>query len=222
MITAAALIVTGATLSAQQLRSADALEPDALPSVNAVLEVLELAADVSVSSEAGFITIRGVLPEASAIDLENEIRTLPFDVVNHTQSVNRLLEQVGSVFRTNGYHAELNYVGGGAVQVTNLDAENPRIQQVAAYARDDVAALTALTFATPGESGRRGKRLAVYSADPNKRLTTIIDGDTAYVATTDGGRYFVGSVLPGGLVLRDISADGIQVDDNGEIHWLAL
>ena len=51
---------------------------------------------------------------------------------------------------------------------------------------------------------------------------SIVDGDTAYVAAADGGRYFVGSILPGGFVLRRINEDGIQVDDNGEIRWLGL
>lgn len=187
-----------------------------------VLASLDIADEVSVSREGGVVTLHGVLPDDVFVKLQREARTLPRNVVNRTQSVSRLLEQVRGVFRTNGYHANLTYVGDAAVEVTNLDGENPKIQQVAGYARDDVAILSALTFAPVGEGGRSDKRLVLNATDPNKRLTTIVDGETAYVATTDGGRYFVGSVLPGGLILRDITTDGIQVDDNGEIHWLAL
>lgn len=216
------LIAIVAGFGSQPLLSKDVPMPDAMTSVNAVLETLDITSDVTLSKDAGVVTLRGVLPDDIFAKLERSLQSLPRDVVNRTQSVSRLLELVRSVFRTNGYHANLTYVGDASVQVSNLDGDNQKIQQIAAHARDDVAVLASLTFAPVSDSKRSDKRLAIYSTDPDKRLTTIVDGDTAYVATTDGGRYFVGSVLPGGLVLRDISADGIHVDDNGEFHWLAL
>lgn len=217
-----ALLAISVAFGGQMLLSKDAPAMDAAIGIADVLQSLEIENDVDVTKEAGRVTIRGVLPDEKSSALEVSLQALPRNIINRTQSVGRLLEQVRSVFRTNGYHAELTYVGDGSVEVTNLDGENTKIQQVAVRARDDIAILTALTFAPVNNTDRSGRGLAIYSTDPNKRLTTIIDGDTAYVATTDGGRYFVGSVLPGGLVLRDISAEGIQVDDNGEIHWLAL
>jgi len=216
------LVTLGIALGSHQLLSESLPEPSAITNVTLLLESLEMTDAVGVSDESGIVTLSGVLQDDAATALEHALQTLPNDVVNRTQSVSRLLEQVRGVFRTNGYHAELTYAGHGGVQVTNLDGENPRIAQIAAHARDDVPVLHALTFAPVVDKDRSGRRLAAFSTDPDKRLTTIVDGDTAYVATSDGGRYFVGSVLPGGLVLRDISADGIQVDDNGEIHWFAL
>lgn len=218
----AALVAIVIAFGSQQLLAKKLPPPDAITRVTTVLQTLDIADAVAISEEAGVLTLSGMLPDDATVALQSALKTLPNKVVNRTQSVSRLLEQVRSVFRTNGYHAELTYVADGAVRVTNLDGENPKIRQVAAHARSDVSVLRGLTFAPVVDANRSGKRLAVYSTDPDKRLTTIVDGNTAYVATTDGGRYFVGSVLPGGLVLRDISADGIQVDDNGEIHWLAL
>lgn len=216
------LLVIGSSVGGQQLLSKEIPQPDAATGIANVLASLDLEGEVAVSVAAEGVTLTGVLPDRKSAALELALQSQPRNIVNRTQSVGRLLEQVRSVFRTNGYHAELRYVGDGAVQITNLDGENQKIQRVAVRARDDVSILTALNFAPIADADRSGKRLSVYTNDPGKRLTTIVDGDTAYVATTDGGRYFVGSVLPGGLVLRDISADGIQVDDNGEIHWLAL
>ena len=218
----AVLVAIGLGVGSQQLLSTDAAASDPLIGIDEVLEALDIGTDISVSKEAETVTIRGVLPDAKFAALETSLQSLSRNIVNRTQSVSLLMEQVRSVFRTNGYHAELKYLGEGTVQVANLDGENPKIQQIAGRARDDVPILTSLTFLPIADTDRSGKQLAIYSTDPDKRLTTIVDGDTAYVATTDGGRYFIGSVLPGGLVLRDISTDGIQVDDNGEIHWLAL
>ncbi|MGI9232111.1 MAG: FHA domain-containing protein [Woeseiaceae bacterium] len=217
-----AIIAITTTFGGQQLLSKDALVPDDAVNVSGVLQDLGIDADVTLSNDAGTVMLQGVLPDEMFAELDRALGFANREVVNRTQSVSQLLEQVRSVFRTNGYHAALEYVGNAQVQVTNLDPENPKIQRVAAYARDDVSILAALTFAPFSDANRSNKRLAVFSTNPEKRLTTIVDGDTAYVATTDGGRYFVGSVLPGGLVLRDISVDGIQVDDNGQIHWLTL
>lgn len=218
----AVLLAIAAAAFSQQMMLTEPAAPELTTGLIEILETLQIANDVKVGRDADTITVRGILPDEKFAALEAAVSTLPRNIVNRTQSAGSLLEQVHSVFRTNGYHAELNYLGEGVVQVKNLDSENPQIMQIAARIRADVPILTSLTFLPVSDANRSGHDFAIYSTDPDKRLTTIVDGDTAYVATTDGGRYFVGSVLPGGLLLRQISEDGIQVDRNGEIHWLAL
>lgn len=216
------LLALGSVVASQQLLPTGAAATDLFEDVEQIVESLKISKEVVLSRKDDIVMIRGVLPDTQFAAFEAALLPLSRDIVNRTQSVSLLLEQVRSVFRTNGYHAELEYVNDGAVRVTNLDGDNPKIQQIAGRARDDVPVLVSLTFLPISDSAGSDRQFAIYSTDPSKRLTTIIDGDTAYVATTDGGRYFVGSVLPGGLVLREISAEGIQVDDNGQIHWLSL
>ena len=204
-----------------RLSSIDMSPVEASIGVNNAIEALGLKG-LAVSTEGAVVRVRGVLSNEEHATLDTALLGLPGEVVNLTQPEGLLLEQVSSVFRTNGYHAELEHSGGGVVTVSNLDATNPLIQQVVARVKSDVPMLSSLVLLPVKGTDRPSNALAAYPSDPAKRLTTIIDGDTAYVATTDGGRYFVGSVLPGGLVLRQITADGIQVDNKGEIHWLSL
>ncbi len=164
--------------------------------------------------------ITGVLADSLHEKLQTLLKDQPH-VVNQTVASSVLLSQVGSVFRTNGYTAQLEYAGGGGVLVKNLDPDNPNVQKVIDYVQRDVPSLSNLTFA-PFEKKPKEKPLMTYPLDPNKRLTTIVDGDTAYVATTDGARYFEGSVLPNGQKIRQITDQGIQVDHHGELVWLQL
>ena len=196
-------------------------ERDPLAEVNAAIAALGAEDSITATVSNDAIVVSGVVTEPHFSELQQTLQEFEYAVLNSTQSSTMLLEQVRSVFRTNAYHAELAYRGNGIVEVLNLDASNPQVQEVAARVRTDVPAIAELEFAEVADSGRRADALA-YSIDPDKRLTTIIDGDIAYVATEDGGRYFVGGILPGGFVLKRINEDGIQVDDNGEIRWLQL
>ena len=216
-------LVFGVAMAGQALRTQGVAANDPPVPLAALLERLELADRVELSTDAdGSATLRGILTGEDHALLARALAATPHDVNNRTQTATRLLEQVGSVFRTNGLNAELEYRGAGAVVVTNLDGSNARIRAVAGRAREDVPLLAALEFELTKPAGDDDDRLAFHLSDPDKRLTTIVDGETAYVATTDGARYFVGSILPGGIELRAITEDGIEVDDDGEIHWITL
>ncbi len=210
------LVVSGLTA----VFATDVEERDPLPEVEAAIAAIGADETVQASISDGTVVVTGIVSETHYAELRQALSAVDFAVVNSVQSSTLLLEQVRSVFRTNGYHVELSYRDGGVVQVQNLDATNPTVQAVARRVRADVPAVTKLEFSDVGAEPPADS--LAYPTDPQKRLTTIVDGDIAYVATEDGGRYFVGAVLPGGFVLKRISEDGVQVDDNGEIRWLKL
>ena len=200
--------------------------PESPPPVPAEHQVAKLLAQldpaepVKVDVTPQGVKVLGTLNDDLYRELATALASLE-GVTNLTQPARVLLEQVQGVFRTNGYHANLAYENGGVVVVNNLDGNNASIQRVANYVKSDVTALTELRFA-PFETSEPDAPFPAYPKDPNKRLTTIVDGDTAYVATTDGGRYFVGSILPNGQKIRRITKKGIQVDHNGQLAWLQL
>ena len=194
---------------------------DRLTALTHVLEEADLSQVVTVSSQGGTHRVRGVVTPAQFAYLQDTLPSLGDSVINSTQSSTMLLEQVASVFRINGYDVELEYLGEGMVKIGNLDGANERVRQIVTRVRTDVPAVVRLEFAA-GDGPMRKDELARYSFDPDKRMTTIVDGSLSYVATQDGARYFPGAVLPGGLVLKSITRDAIQVDDNGEIRWLKL
>jgi hypothetical protein len=131
-----------------------------------------------------------------------------------------LVAQVQDVFRTSGYDADLSYLGEGRVQVENLDADNERVRRAAERVRADVPQLASLTFARPTDSKPPGQAPLFASANASAdRMTVIIKGTTSYLASDDGARYFAGSVLPGGLLVRRITDEAVQLDRDGQISW---
>ena len=108
---------------------------------------------------------------------------------------------------------------GAHVRVTNLDGNHEAVKKVTDHVYADVPALKTLSFSKSTSAPDENSQ-SLYALLPGKRLTTIVDGTTAYIATEDGSRYFVGSVLPGGSQIRVISDAGVQVDTNGTLTWM--
>ena len=213
------LLVTGIWLGWAKARHTEAEPPIAL-TTQQLLEQLDSDEPIVVEQQGKNTVITGVLADGLHQKLNTLIENQPH-TLNQTLSGSTLVAQVASVFRTNGYTAQLEYQSGGTVLVKNLDPDNPNVQKVTTYVQRDVPSLVAINFA-PFEKAPDEKPVITYPLDPNKRLTTIVDGETAYVATTDGARYFEGSVLPNGQKIRQITDQGIQVDHHGELVWLQL
>jgi type III secretion protein D len=59
------------------------------------------------------------------------------------------------------------------------------------------------------------KPLPPVPADPGKRIASLVPGDTAYLVTADGARYFVGSMLPSGHRITAIGAQSVTLEHDG-------
>ncbi len=188
--------------------------------ITEIMAAEAVATELKLSQTGGRWAITGILKSNQLEKLREKLAGESLPVLLRIQTAERLLEQVRDVFRINGYGAKVEYAGGGRVEVKNLDGDNPKIKQVAAFVHQDVPDLTALSFARSSPPPAAENADSRFVIDPGRRLSAIVDGDTAYVASQDGGRYFVGSLLPGGYTIREITVDGVQVDRDGEISWL--
>ena len=91
-------------------------------------------------------------------------------------------------------------------------------RQATARVHSDVPQLAGLVFATPDASSPP-EQPPPYADASEGRISARVDGDTAYLAAANGARYFVGSVLPGGHVVRRITAQAVQLERDGQISW---
>lgn len=185
-----------------------------------LIDAMALSDELAVDESFGQLVVRGTLTAEELDRLVHEVLLSPYDAVLRITTAEQLLEQVSGVFRTNGYAATLSYSGDATVVVENLDGDSLEIQKVAAFVRADVANLKKLIFKPSDVPEANGASTAVYLASEGKRLTTIVDGDIAYITTEDGARYFVGSTLPGGHYVRQITDQGVQVNNDDTISWL--
>jgi hypothetical protein len=185
-----------------------------------MIDGLNLNDEINVDESYGRLIVRGTLATDDLALLQRKVTESPHTIILRVTTDEQLLEQVSDVFRTNGYAAKLSYSGNSKVVVENLDGASSEVQKVAEFARADVANLKELVFTPSEEPQPVDPQSAVYFATAGKRLTTIVDGETAYIATEDGARYFVGSTLPGGHYVRQITANGVQVNNGDTISWL--
>jgi hypothetical protein len=132
-----------------------------------------------------------------------------------------LIEQLRETFRGSGYEIEATRVGPQRIRIENLDAKNPRVRRATERAKADIPQLADLTFASP-DAAVPPAEPPFYEDEPAGHLTINVAGDTAYLSAPNGGRYFVGSVLPSGYTVRRITPRAIQVDREGQISWLRL
>jgi hypothetical protein len=137
---------------------------------------------------------------------------------NSGVSEGELVAQVQDVFRTSGYDAQISYIGKGELRVENLDANHERVKRAVERVKADVPQLVSLIFAPPGDS-RPPEHVSPFASAGVDHMTVTVNDSTGYLAADDGARYFVGSVLPGGLTVRRITTDAVQVDRDGQISW---
>ena len=188
-------------------------------SLETILTAMQLNDRLSLTRLGDRQLVNGVLTKNERSNFEKEVQSISGQVLIKTITPDQLLEQVGNVFRTNGYTAQLRYQGRAGVEVQNLDGNQEEVKKIAAHIEQDVAHLKSLTFAPQIQQSDKREDVE-YQIDPNKRMTAIVDGDIAYVSTLDGARYFTGSVLPGGYTIREISEKGVKVNREDETLWV--
>jgi type III secretion protein D len=126
-------------------------------------------------------------------------------------------EQVASavqdVFRVNGVQARVEAVGPGAVRVSAQVADGHLLDSLRGIAKRDVPGLAAIDV-------RNDPLPAVAAAtpaidDPGKRVSAVVPGETPYVVTADGTRYFQGAMLPTGHRIAGIEERRVVLEING-------
>lgn len=124
-----------------------------------------------------------------------------------------LIAAVMDVFRVNGVAAEVSISGPGAVTAVTRVTDAARLEQIKSAARRDVPGLMSLEVRnTPPPVAPDP---APVIDDPGKRVTSIVPGDSAYVVTADGTRYFEGALLPTGHRVAAIRDREVLLERNG-------
>ncbi len=179
-------------------------------------------ADLALTAHGAQWVIAGVVAQSVRSAIETELAAAnyrPAPIVNLT-SDDEVVAQIKAVFASNGYAAQVEYLGQASARVSNLDGANPAVARVAEHARHDVVGLRELTVLPAMLDVEEPPPLSMADIGGSTRLSRIVDGETAYLASTDGGRYFVGSVLPSGHRVRQITKQAVQLDSDGRLDWV--
>jgi type III secretion protein D len=134
---------------------------------------------------------------------------VPVDIVTGE----RLVDAVADVFRVQGVPVRAEYGGAGHVDVHAHEADADALARAAATARRDVAGLRELVVGN--EPTTPPPQNTPVADDPGKRVAAIVPGDSPYVVTADGTRYFVGALLPTGHRVEAIEAHRVVLTRDG-------
>ena len=134
---------------------------------------------------------------------------VPVDVVTGE----RLVDAVADVFRVQGVTARADYGGSGHVLVHAHEADAGAVDRAAATARRDVVGLRELVVSN--EPSAPPPQNTPVADDPGKRVAAIVPGDSPYVVTADGTRYFIGALLPTGHRVEAIEAHRVVLSRDG-------
>jgi len=221
LVSIAVLLTTGvlaAGLSAGSLETSSGDVPD-IEGVRALLQRENLGSEIELAKTAYGVELRGVIDAASAAKLRAVLTDA--HVTNVAITDQELLDQVRDVFRINGYEVEVTYLGSAQVRIENLDEHHERVQRAAARVRTDVPLLRSLSFSST-EMRQPPERPTPYKYARGRRLTAQLSGQTAYLASDDGARYFAGSMLPEGHTVKLITEHAVLLDREGQLVWLGF
>jgi type III secretion protein D len=133
-----------------------------------------------------------------------------------------MAQAVSDALRVQGVKGETRYLGKRKVEVTTIALEPAQMAAIEKNIRRDVPGLRDIYFRNgigTGFSGMNG--LATATSNPGKRISSLVAGNTGYLVTADGGRYFVGAVLPTGHQIKSIEGSQVILEQNGAaVRWI--
>ncbi len=132
-----------------------------------------------------------------------------------------MTQAVSDALRVQGIKAETRYLGKRKIEVTTSALEPAQMAAIEKNIRRDVPGLRDIYFRNGIGEGFNGMNgLATATSNPGKRISSLVAGNTGYLVTADGGRYFVGAVLPTGHQIKSIEGSQVILEQNGAaIRW---
>jgi type III secretion protein D len=189
--------------------------------VTRLLTALKLQNEIQVSSpQPGVFVLTGTAPDDAAhSDLVRALAAEDLSPVLRLTIGSQLASAVKDVFRVNGFTIDARYSHGGVVVVSGVSESNRHVAPVLEHALRDIQGLNAIRFgegrtlvSRAGMAQPQSRQIGVGS----KRVVSIVEGEPAYIVTSDGARYFVGATLPEGHRVLGISKGSVILERDGE------
>jgi type III secretion protein D len=184
------------------------------PTLAAALKASEFATLQALPQPDGRVLLHGRLPSlAQRARLDTWLAARKFTPAIDVKVDEALARDVTEVFRVNGVAVQARVTGPGRVDAQAAEPDANRLARAEEVVRRDVRGLEGLQLrnsATPPAPPQ-----PPLPDDPGKRIASLVQGDPAYVVTADGGRYFVGSMLPSGHRITAVDKQSVSLERDG-------
>jgi type III secretion protein D len=151
-------------------------------------------------------------------ELDNWLAKGGFRPVLDVKVDEALSREVTEVFRVNGVAVQARLTAPGRVAVEAAEADAARLARAESVVRRDVPGLEQMEVRNSAPPPPAP--VAALPDEPGKRITSVVQGDPAYVVTADGARYFVGSMLPSGHRITGVEQQGVTLERDGRASTL--
>jgi type III secretion protein D len=126
-----------------------------------------------------------------------------------------IARELTEVFRVNGVAVQLHAAGGGRFVAEAAEADAARLARAEEVARRDVRGVQALSVRNTAAPPPAPPPTPLPD-DPGKRIASIVPGETPFVVTADGARYFVGATLPSGHRIAGVAPHALTLERDGQ------
>jgi type III secretion protein D len=125
-----------------------------------------------------------------------------------------VVHDVTEVFRVNGVAVKAQAAGPGRIVVEAAEQDRDRLARAEEVVRRDVRGVESLNVRNTVSP--RPTPAPPVPDDPGKRIASLVPGETAYLVTADGARYFIGAMLPSGHRITQIAKASVTLDRDGQ------
>ncbi len=125
-----------------------------------------------------------------------------------------VVHDVTEVFRVNGVAVKAQAAGPGRIVAEAAEPDRDRLARAEEVVRRDVRGVESLNVRNT--VAPRPKPAPPVPDDPGKRIASLVPGETAYLVTADGARYFIGAMLPSGHRITQIARASVTLERDGQ------
>jgi len=129
-----------------------------------------------------------------------------------------LAREVTEVFRVNGVAVQAEVAGPGRVVARAVERDADKLARAEEVVRRDVRGLEQMTVRNTAKP--LPPPPPPVNDDPGKRIASLVPGETAYLVTADGARYFIGALLPTGHRITRIEQASVTLERDGQLATL--
>jgi type III secretion protein D len=211
------LLACGAAMSLTQVAAAPRPQTSVqAPALADALRTSEFSMLESGPGADGRPTLRGRLAtQGQRQRLDAWIAVNGLDVAVDVLVDEAVLRDVTEVFRVNGVAVKAQMAGPGRVVAEAAERDHDRLARAEEVVRRDVRGFESLSLRNSA-APLPPPPAPPLPDNPGKRIASLVPGETAYLVTADGARYFLGALLPSGHRITQIERASVTLERDGQ------
>jgi type III secretion protein D len=129
----------------------------------------------------------------------------------------QLAIEVRELYRVNGIEVQASAIQPGNVKIIGYAVRAEELERIRDVALDQIADIKniVIDYAEPTNDEKNIGSEMIYN-DADKRITMVIDGDPAFIMTSDQSKYYIGALLPTGYKIVDIIDQQVIIEKKGK------